>query len=151
MDQLGVDARTTSGFNPQANGQAERTNQNLRQYLRVASKRNNGNWVSDIDICEMVINNTAIGNSKLTPLSLNLGYHPYVIPDSLWLSSTADLKHQNADLLADTWRNTWAESHQILQKLKDSSTEYANRSRREATFQAGDLVWVRMSQLIETS
>ena len=35
MHFLGLSARTTSGFNPQANGQAERTNQAMRQYIRV--------------------------------------------------------------------------------------------------------------------
>ena len=86
MDQLGVDARHSSGFHPQANGQAERTNQNLRQFLRVAAKHNHGNWVGDIGICEMAINNTPISNTSMTPYTLNLGYHPYLIPDSLWLS-----------------------------------------------------------------
>ena len=33
MQPLGVSARTTSGFHPQANGQAERTNQTLRARL----------------------------------------------------------------------------------------------------------------------
>ena len=34
MHILGISARTTSGFHPQANGQAESANQTLRQYLR---------------------------------------------------------------------------------------------------------------------
>ena len=33
MQLLGISARTTSSFHSQANGQAERTNQTLRQYL----------------------------------------------------------------------------------------------------------------------
>ena len=39
MQLLGVSARTTSGLHLQANGQAERTNQTLRQYLMVYAKQ----------------------------------------------------------------------------------------------------------------
>ena len=39
MQLLGISARTTSGFHPQANGQAEPTNQALRQYLRVHARK----------------------------------------------------------------------------------------------------------------
>ena len=40
MDMLGMSARHTSGFHPQSNGQAKRTNQNLRQRLRVMANKN---------------------------------------------------------------------------------------------------------------
>ena len=39
MQLMGISARTTSGFHPQANGQTKRTKQTLRQYLRVYAKQ----------------------------------------------------------------------------------------------------------------
>ena len=59
MDRLGVAAHHSSGFHPQANGQAERTNQNLRQYLRAVVKYI-PDWVAALDTAEMAINNANI-------------------------------------------------------------------------------------------
>ena len=66
MDRLGVSARHASGFHPQANGQAERTNQNLRQYIRAVIKQN-PDWVAALDTAEMAINNANIPNTKFSP------------------------------------------------------------------------------------
>ena len=144
MDMLGVAARHTSGFHPQANGQAERTNQNLRQYLRVASKSNNGNWVADIPLCEMAINNASIGKTELTPYLLNLGYHPYLIPDSLWYYRRSDLREANAQ----NWSTGGGKSGRATRKHCRTSRKkmphMPTATGRRHEFKPGDLVMVRM-------
>ena len=94
MDRLGFSACHTSGFHPQANGQAERTNQNLRQYLMAVVKKKT-DWVAALDTAEMAINNANIPNTKFSPYLLNLGYHhfnPFILPDTRWDAKRGDLK-----------------------------------------------------------
>ena len=96
MDRLGVSARHTSGFHPQANGQAERTNQNLRQYIRAVVKQN-PDWVAALDTAEMAINDANIRNTKFSPYLFNLGYHPCILPDTYWDAKREDLKDKTAE------------------------------------------------------
>ena len=96
MDRLGVSARLTSGIRPQANGQNERTNQNLRQYLRAVVKHNH-DWVAALDTAEMAINNANIPNTKFSPYLLNLGYHPCLLPDTHWDAKRGDLIDKKAE------------------------------------------------------
>ena len=70
----------TSGYYPQANGQAERTNQNVKQVLRVAFAEGK-TWVLALDNVEMAINNAVLTAGGLSPYFLNLGYHPCLWPD----------------------------------------------------------------------
>ena len=66
MQLLGVSARTTSGFRQQANGQFERNNQTLRQYLRVNTKQSD-DWPACLATAEMAINNAPTGGTKFSP------------------------------------------------------------------------------------
>ena len=59
MQFLGVSARTTSGFHPQENGLAKRTNQTLRQYIRGYAKQSD-DWPAGLATAEMAINNAPI-------------------------------------------------------------------------------------------
>ena len=70
----------TSGYYPQANGQAERTNQNVKQILRVAFAEGK-NWVLALDNVEMATNNAVLTAGGLSPYFLNLGYNPCLWPD----------------------------------------------------------------------
>ena len=66
---LDVKRSNTSGYYPQANGQAERTNQNVKQVLRVALAEHQ-NWVRALPTVEMYITRavTASGSPPPPPL-----------------------------------------------------------------------------------
>ena len=76
---LDIKRSNTSGYYPQANGQAERTNQNVKQVLRVALAEHQ-NWVRALPNVEMSIN-AALTSSGFTPYFQNLGYEPTLYPD----------------------------------------------------------------------
>ena len=129
MDRLGVSARHTSGFHPQANRQAERTNQNLRQYLRAAVKQN-PDLVAALDTAEMTINNANIPITKFSPYLLNLCYHHYLLPDTHWDAKREDIKAKTAEEIIQNMQTTWKTCQIALQELKDRDTDYANRHRQ---------------------
>jgi len=60
----------TSGYHPEANGQAERTNQTLEQYLRVYCNYQQDNWSELLPLAEFAYNNapsSTTGVCKGTP------------------------------------------------------------------------------------
>ena len=83
MQLMGISARTTSEFHQQANGQAERTNQTLRQYLRVYAKTSD-DWPAGLMTTELAINNAPVEGTKYSPYELNMGYTPCLVPDTYW-------------------------------------------------------------------
>jgi len=143
MDRLGIKIRMTSGFHPQANGQAERTNQTLRQYLRAFFMQGE-NWTQCLATAEMAYNNAPIARSKYTPYLLNLGYHPCVIPDVHWDIQRPDIACEPAKIFVERMETQWTQAKAVLDQIKESSTKYANRNRQPSQFRVGQQVLVRM-------
>ena len=57
----------TSGYHPEGDGQTERTNQTLEQYLRVYCNYQQSNWSNLLPIVEFAYNNTPNATTGLSP------------------------------------------------------------------------------------
>ena len=57
--RLGVKTALTTAYHPQANGQVERVNQTLEQYLRCFSTYNQDDWTELLPTAELAFNNSA--------------------------------------------------------------------------------------------
>ena len=72
---LNIRIRPSSAFHPQTNGQTERMNATIKQFLRVAQYEDRS-WLDVLDVVEMAVNNAPIVETDFSPYYLNLGYHP---------------------------------------------------------------------------
>jgi len=87
----GHEASLTSGYHPKGDGQTERTNQTLEQYLRVNCNYQQDNWSELLQLAEFAYNNTlsalmALHPSLLTRLFIQTSQfirsttlHPHVL------------------------------------------------------------------------
>src|SRR5882724_6127825 len=66
----------TSRYHPKGDGQTERTNQTLEQYLRVYCNYQQDNWSELLPLAEFAYNNTPSATTGITPFFANKGYHP---------------------------------------------------------------------------
>src|SRR4051794_19521962 len=81
---LKVDIKLSSAFHPQTDGQTERVNQVLEQYLRCTINYQQDDWTLYLPLAEFAYNNSIHASTQQTPFYANYGYHPKL---DLWAST----------------------------------------------------------------
>ncbi len=76
FELLGVDIRLSSTFHPETDGQTERTNQTLEQYIRCTMSYQQYDWLALLSQAEFIYNNTAHASTGINPFFANYGFHP---------------------------------------------------------------------------
>ena len=69
----------TSGYHPEGDGQTERLNQTLEQYLQIFCNYQQDNWSSLLPLGEFTYNNAPAASTGVSPFFANKGYHPNII------------------------------------------------------------------------
>ena len=75
---LDIRLHFTSGYHLEGNGQTERMNQTLEQYLRIYSNYQQDNWPELLPLAELSYNNTLSATTRVSPFFANKGYHPNI-------------------------------------------------------------------------
>ena len=73
---LGIQTKLSTAYHPQTDGQTERMNQEIEQYLRMFMSQRQEYWPEWIAIPEFSYNNKIHTAMQVTPFFANYGYHP---------------------------------------------------------------------------
>ena len=73
---LDIELHYTSGHHPEADGQTERVNQTLEQYLRHYCNYQQDNWAELLPLAEFAYNNAPSATTGISPFFANKGYNP---------------------------------------------------------------------------
>src|SRR5262249_13298676 len=95
---LDVRPNLSTAFHPQSDGQTERVNQTLEQYLRVFCDYQQDNWQDLLSRAEFAYNNAVHASTGHSPFFANYGYHP--IAPSTIMSHTTNSSNPSAEELA---------------------------------------------------
>jgi len=129
----------TSGYHPEGDGQTERTNQTLEQYLRVYCNYQQDNWSKLLPLAEFAYNNALSATTGVSPFFANKGYHLNITvhPECDIASSRARDFAIDLDELQSTLKTEISMAQQRYQKSADV--------RRSPTpnFKVGDKVFVK--------
>ena len=68
----------TSGYHPEGDGQTERANQTLEQYLWSYCNYQQDNWSELLPLAEFTYNNAPSATTRVSPFFQNKGYHPNI-------------------------------------------------------------------------
>ena len=68
----------TSGYHLEGDGQTERLNQTLEQYLHIFCNYQQDNWSEILPLAEFTYNNSPSTTTGVTPFFANKGYHPNI-------------------------------------------------------------------------
>jgi hypothetical protein len=77
-EALDMKLHFTSGYHPEGDGQTERTNQTLEQYLRIYCNYQQDNWSQLLPLAEFAYNNAPNATTGISPFFANKGYHPNI-------------------------------------------------------------------------
>lgn len=74
-DHMGIKHKLSTSYHPQTDGQTERTNQTLEQYLRAYVNLQQNNWVTLLPSAQFAYNNS-VCSTGVSPFFANYGKHP---------------------------------------------------------------------------
>ncbi|KAM0708516.1 hypothetical protein Q7P35_005168 [Cladosporium inversicolor] len=149
---LGIKRNMSSAFHPQTDGQSEKTNQALEQYLYCFCGYLQDDWVDWLPTAQFALNNHANATTKVSPHFANFGRHPR-------MSFLLDLPQPEAPLgqrvlidKADAF--AWHMSEVWSQMTSEITLSQAKQAHYEDSapapvYQPGQLVWLD-SQHIKT-
>jgi len=73
---LGIQMKLSTAYHPQTDGQTERINQELEQYLRVFIDHRQEQWPDWLEMMEFVYNNKIHTVTKILPFKVSYGQDP---------------------------------------------------------------------------
>ncbi len=132
-----VDQRLSTAYHPQTDGQTERVNQVLEQYLRVYTNYLQDNWVELLPFASFAYNNSEHSSTKTTPFYANYGYHP---------TCTVTVQSTKAPAAGERLQYLQQLQQTLRQELLRSQTfmaHYHNRhTSQQPDYKVGDHVWL---------
>lgn len=137
---LGVKIKLSTSFHPQTDGQTERANQVLEQFLRCFINYQQDNWADLLPLAEFAYNNTIHTAIGCSPFFANYGLNPRMDLEFQDIDS-ADVPtaQQRAIRMAAIHK----ELLQHLETARSDMKKYADTSRMQPPiFQIGDMVWL---------
>jgi hypothetical protein len=136
----------TSGYHPEGDGQTERTNQTLEQYIRIYCNYQQDNWKGLLPLAEFAYNNAPSATTGISPFYANKGYHPNITVHPERDLSSARAKEFAVDLdeLHQELRTQIAEAQKRYQGPADA------RRTPAPDFKVGDKVYVKAAHFRTT-
>ena len=137
FERFNVKINLSSAYHPQTDGQTERVNQCLEQYLRVYTNYQQNNWSQLLSYAEFSYNNSYHTSTSMTPFEANYGFNPK--SDHLGSSTTTSNLPALQNHL-DTLKNLQTHLEKNLESARARMKLYADKSRLPHKFQINDKV-----------
>jgi len=138
-DAIRAKPRLATAHHQQSNGQVERANAVIEQYLRCYCSSAQNEWCFYLPLCEMSYNNSIHKSIAQTPFHANYGFDPNCVIDSPPI-----LLKDSASVLTRDWSSHFNALRQHLVKAKEDFKKYAdNKKSVGPDFKVNDLVMLR--------
>jgi len=129
----------TSGYHPEGDGQTERSNQTLEQYLWIYCNYQQDNWADLLPLAEFAYNNAPSATTGVSPFFANKGYHPNI---------SVYLEHNMTSARARDYAVDLESLHQYLcEEMANAQLRYQGPADAKRTpaldFKVGDQVYVK--------
>ena len=142
-EMLGIKSKLSMAFHPQTDGQTERVNQELEQYLRMFIDHWQKQWLEWLGIAEFAYNNKAHSSTKTSPFKANYGQDP-----RMGFEGRKKGKYERAKKFIEKMKEIQKEAKVALGKAQKDMRKYANRKRSDVDeYKVGDLVMLSTKDL----
>ncbi|GBG68085.1 hypothetical protein CBR_g1206 [Chara braunii] len=145
-EQMGSQLQMTSGNHPEANGQAEQMNRVVQHLLRHYIKPNQDDWDEQLPLIASLYNNAIHSSTGVSPNQLHLGWKPisaldFLLPENRPAATPGTLEY------GVQYEKLLREAVEHMKKAQQAMIASENQHRRQSTFQVGERVWVKASEL----
>jgi hypothetical protein len=144
---LGIKLATSTAYHPQTDGQTERVNQEMEQFLRLFTNERQDDWDELLPMGEFAYNNHVHSSSQQTPFMVDTGRHPRMGFEPRQPPSNVPGVQEFVSKMAKGVE----EAKAALAKAKDEYAMYYNRHRTPAPqLKPGDRVWLDATDIKTT-
>lgn len=144
--RLAITSLLSSAYHPETNGQTERTNAVMEQYLRSFVSYMQEDWAEWCPMSEFAGNNTVSATTEVTTFLANTGFHPWMgFEPALETTKKPELKAQEFVNRMESISQVLHDEMRYAQAVQET---YANRNQVPApVFKPGDLVWLKTKNI----
>jgi len=140
---LGIESKLPTAFHPQTDGQTERVNQELEQYLRMFIDYRQEQWPDWLGIAEFTYNNKVHSSTKMSPFKANYGQDP-----RMEFEMRRKGKYEGAEKFVIKMKEVQEEVKAALGKAQEEIKKYTNRKRAKVDeYKVEDLVMLSTKDL----
>jgi len=141
---LGIKTKLSTAFHPQTDGQTERMNQELEQYLRLFVEHRQKDWPEWLAAAEFAVNNKVHTATKVSPFMANYGKE---------LRMGGDIRRkgkvESATVFVERMKKVQEEAGAALRKTQEEMKRYVDRGRKETElWKKGDRVLLSTKDLV---
>jgi len=128
MQLLQVKLNISTTFHPETDGQTERVNQTLEQYLRSYLSYQQDDWVSLLPFAEHAYNISVSKSAKASPFEINYGF----TPQTQWLGMVSDNQgiDPDSELVVWDWERTRQAIRETLQPAQERQRKWHDQKRQ---------------------
>jgi len=140
---LGIQTKLSMAYHPQTNGQIERVNQELEQYLRVFIDHRQEQWPDWLGMAEFAYNNKIHTTTKISPFKINYGQDP-----RMGFEGRRKGKYEAAGKFIEKMRKIQEEAKVVLRKAQEEMKKFVDKKRGKGEeYRVEDLVLLSMKDL----
>ena len=123
-------------YHPQTDGQMERLNQELEQYLRIFIDYRQEQWLEQLGTAEFAYNNKIHLVTKISPFKANCSQNPRIE-----FEERKKRKFEITEKFVEKIKKIQKEAKAVLRKVQEKIKKYADRKQGEVEeYKIGDLV-----------
>jgi transposase InsO family protein len=129
---LGIQQNISTAYHPHTDGQSERSNQWLEQYLRFWVNERQDDWAQYLPLAEFAHNNWTNKSTRESPFQVLMGYHPRAD----WAGMPSAIPRVTTHL------EQYNEARRKAQELMRHAQQSWVRHRDTPKYKTGDQVWL---------
>jgi len=140
---LGIQTKLSTAYYPQTDGQTERVNQELEQYLRVFIDHRQEQWPDWLRTVEFAYNNKVHVVTKVSPFKVNYGQDPRI-----GFEGRRKGKYKTAGKFIEKIKKIQEKAKAVLGKVQEEMRKFTDRKRGKGKeYRVEDLVLLSMKDL----
>jgi hypothetical protein len=140
---LGIKGNPSIAFHPQTDGQMERINREVEQYLRIWVNYAQDNWSEWLSIAEFTYNNRDTTSTGYSLFFLNHGHYPWT-----GMTKKRRLNNETADQFVTRMKELGEQVTKALEKANSQmKKQFDKHCQSPHKYSIGDKVWLEATNL----